>query len=127
MALNKLQDMSIDPSKLKIKQKEEVTPVASETKGKVTPSIRKEKRSPDKRPSHHRGHGKQDNWVCVTKGEEVLRVERKTVEAKYISQGWNYCSKTLWRQKVRDVGVTPVAPAPKKIKKPKVTEETSET
>jgi hypothetical protein len=115
-------DMSIKPEDMKKSKEPEVTVATSDKK--TAPVARKEKKSPDRRPSHHRGHGKVDNWVCVNKGDEVLRVERKTVEAKYINQGWNYCPKSLWKQKVRDAGSAPqVTPAPKKSKKPKATPE----
>jgi hypothetical protein len=95
---NKLTDMSIDPTVVKVKTKEpEVT--SSDSKA---PKVRtlKEKKEPHRRPSHHRGHGKQKATVCVSKGEEVQRVLRKDAE-KLVDTGWTYCSRTKWRKSLK--------------------------
>jgi len=93
----KLNDMSIDPSTLKGKKEPEVT--SSDSKA---PKVRtlKEKKDPSKRPSHHRGHGKQKPTVCVAKGEEVQRVLRKDAE-KLVATGWAYCSRSKWRKSLQ--------------------------
>jgi hypothetical protein len=107
---NRLNDMSIDPST--VKGKGEVTEVTEG--GKKVLKVKKERKDPKYYPSHHKGHGKVSNSVCVKKGEEIRKVERVTVE-KLIEQGWNYCSKKEWKLKVRDATQVTVA-TPKKVK-----------
>lgn len=93
----KLNDMSIDPSTLKVKSSKETEVSSSDSKAPKAPRVLKEKKDPKHRPSHHKGHGKQKATVCVKRGDVVAKVDRATVEAKYISAGWNYCSRSVWR------------------------------
>lgn len=94
----KLNDMSIDPSTLKVKKEPEVT--SSDSKGPKTPKVLKEKKDPKKRISHHKGHGKQKATVCVKNGGAVQRVSRKEA-AKLVDTGWAYCSRSEWRKSLK--------------------------
>jgi hypothetical protein len=89
----KLNDMSIDPSTLKGKKEPEVT--SSDSKGPKTPKVLKEKR-----PSHHKGHGKQKPTVCIKNGKSVQKVARKEA-AKLVEAGWAYCSRSEWRKSLK--------------------------
>jgi hypothetical protein len=91
----KLNDMSIDPSTLKGKKEPEVA--SSDSKAPKSLKVTKEKRDPSKRPSHHKGHGKQKATVCVKNGGAVQRVSRKEA-AKLVDTGWAYCSRSEWRK-----------------------------
>ncbi|MCS7317592.1 MAG: hypothetical protein NZZ41_04675 [Candidatus Dojkabacteria bacterium] len=65
---------------------------------------KKPKKAPQFRPSHHHGHGRISNWVCVqsTTSSEVLKVLREDAEQKLIPTGkWRYCSKKVWRDYVK--------------------------
>lgn len=100
MAKNKLNDMSIDPNKVKVKTStQEVTQGDSKEPKKV--KVVKARKDPKYYISHHKGHGKMSNWVCVKKGEEVLRVERATVEKEYIANGWAYCPKKEFKKTLK--------------------------
>lgn len=91
----KLNDMSIDPSSLKGKKEPEVA--SSDSKAPKSTKGLKEKKDPSKRPSHHKGHGKQKATVCVKSGESIQRVSRKEA-AKLVDTGWAYCSRSEWRK-----------------------------
>ena len=98
MSKDKLNDMSIDPNTIKGKKTEEVT----DAKGNKSFKKVSARKDPSCYISHHKGHGNTRNSVCVKKGEEVLKVPRKGVEAEYIAQGWSYCPRKEWKTKVRD-------------------------
>lgn len=38
---------------------------------------------------------------CVMKGEEVKKVSNEQA-MKMVKNGWNYCAKKFWKEKVRD-------------------------
>ena len=88
---HRLNDMSIDPSTIKKSTVTETT-----TEGNKVVKVKKERKDPSRYPSHHRGHGKVSNWVCVKREGEVQRVARATVE-KLLAQGWNYCPRKEWK------------------------------
>lgn len=117
---HRVKDMSFKPEEVKVKSKE---PEVAETGDKKAVVVtRKERKSPDRRPSHHRGHGKVSNWVCVKKGDEVLRVQRATVEAKYINAGWNYCPRKEWKASGATQVASVTSEKPSKKSKKKVQE-----
>jgi hypothetical protein len=95
MSKDKLVDMSIDPTKIKVKQIEVAGDASSNSKKLA--SEQKSKKGFKGRPSHYKGHGKLSAKVCVKKGSEVQQVERKTVESLFIANGWSYCPKKEWR------------------------------
>lgn len=89
----KLNDMSIDPSTLKGKKEPEV----ASSVGLKNKPMTQETKDPSRRPSHHKGHGKQKATVCVRNGGAIQRVSRKEA-AKLVDTGWAYCSRSEWRK-----------------------------
>jgi hypothetical protein len=121
---NKLTDMSIDPSTIK-----KGTSETEETSSGEVKRVKKARKEPYRYISHHRGHGKVSNYVCVKKGDEVKRVARATVEELFISNGWAYCPKSEWKKArgTEGASVTEETQVPsKKLKKQKKLKETSE-
>lgn len=109
----RIKDMSIDPSSIKLPEKYRIdkntlenqsTSEKKDNGGFETMVDRfnkkKPKKPPELRQSHHRGHGRISNWVCVknTITSEVLRVRREDAEKKLIPTGkYQYTNKTEWR------------------------------
>lgn len=89
---HRLNDMSIDPSTIKVK------PQATETAEGKKVKAKAPRKDPSRYPSHHRGHGKASNFVCVKRNGVVAKVERVTAETKYIAAGWQYCPRNEWRK-----------------------------
>jgi hypothetical protein len=106
---NRINDMSINPDEQKVKSPEV-------TKATKAQKVTTERKDPSRRPSHHKGHPRANRWVCVKKGDVVVKAERATVEAKYISAGWNYCPRKDWRAYIAANSTAPT-PTSKKSKK----------
>lgn len=129
----RIKDMSIDPASIKLPEKYRVeqnesstTTEKPETGGFETMVDRMNKKKPKKppelRPSHHHGHGRISNWVCVKNisTSEVLRVRREDAEKKLLPTGkYQYTNKTEWRNFVKkkdEITSTPEAPQRQKNK-----------
>ena len=82
------------------------TTVASEAKAEskevkpVQVATLKTKRPAHARPSHHRGHGKISNTVCITLdgGKTAIKMFRKQADQLVQDNRAKYVSKTVWRE-----------------------------
>lgn len=115
----RIKDMSIDPNSVKLPDtykidihsspSETSTPTTTPDNGGFETLVdriqkKKPKKAPLFRQSHHRGHGRISNWVCVKHllTNEVIRVRRKDAETTLIPSGkYQYTNKTEWRAFVR--------------------------
>ena len=55
----------------------------------------------------------------IKKGKKIVRVADKEADARVKTQGWKYCPKSEWREKVRDARPEVVAKKAPKNKKNK--------
>ena len=63
------------------------------------------------------GSGSVSNYVCITKGADVKRANRKLADAMVKQEGWAYCLRSKWKSQFandnRGVSVTTEDPKPK--------------
>lgn len=64
---------------------------------KVEPTVKKEKKSPNRRQSHHTGHSCMRSSVCVESNGVVIRMKRSTAE-KLVREGKaKFVPRSVWK------------------------------
>lgn len=82
-------------------------------------------KAPEKRKVRVRsriGMGSVSTHVCITKGSDVKRANRKLADAMVRDEGWIYCPRSKWKAQFQksDRGVSVAVEAKPKAKKVKV-------
>lgn len=49
------------------------------------------------------------NYVCIKNGETIDRVLREKADKLVLSGNWKYCSRSEWKEKVRDANRAVIA------------------
>lgn len=83
--------------------------------------VKRTRKAPKYRQTHHRGHGLVSNTVCVSRddGKTAVKMSRTSADKLVASGLAKYAPKSLWRASNRDTveSVKPVATDPVEVRK----------